>query len=288
MSPRAATFLMFVVNGAVVGTWLGSIPGVRASLGATGTELGIILLISAIGALIAQQLTGQLLVRYSSREVLMVTSLIVPVLTVLPLLAPTAVTLAVVMFIFGAVNTAMDVTDNQHGVALEQSGGSSIFSGLHAGWSIGGGLGAIGVGVALSTGVDRVVEAALAGLLLWIVALVAGRRLGTGSSRTEGSTGISWPSRTVLPIAMLVALIALVEGGLSDWGGIYLRTGVGSSAEAAAFAYAALSLGLTVGRLGGDRVKDRFGSVRIIQVGMLLCGTAIAAMLDRSAMSRSR
>ena len=32
ISPRLATFLMFVVNGAVVGTWLASIPGIQASL----------------------------------------------------------------------------------------------------------------------------------------------------------------------------------------------------------------------------------------------------------------
>ena len=279
MTPRAATFLMFVVNGAVVGTWFASIPGIQSSLGASGTEIGLIILVLAVGALVSQQVTGQLLVRFSSRRVLLGTSFVMPVLTVLPLLAPTALSLAIVMFGFGALNTAMDVAMNQHGVALERSGGKSILSGLHAGWSIGGILGAVGVGVALTVGVDRVAEAALAGLLLWIVVLVAGRFLGTGSVRTEGASGISWPSRAVLPVALLIVLIAFVEGGLSDWGGIYLRRGVGSAAEVAAFAYAALALGLTLGRLGGDALKDRIGSIRLIQVGMVVSAVAIAVML---------
>ena len=74
-------------------------------------------------------------------------------------------------------------------------------------------------------------------------------------------------------------LIAFVEGGLTDWGGIYLRQGIGAPADTAAFAYAALSLGLFVGRVGGDWAKDRIGSIRLIQVGMLVTAAAVAAFL---------
>jgi len=127
--------------------------------------------------------------------------------------------------------------------------------------------------------VDMAVEAFLAGLGLWVVALVASRRLGTGSVRTEGASGIHWPAKAVLPIALLIVLIALVEGGLSDWGGIYLRQGIGAPEGMAAFAYAALSLGLFAGRLGGDWFKDRWGSIRLIQAGMLMAAAAVGVFL---------
>ena len=279
ISPRLATFLMFVVNGAVVGTWIAAIPGIQASMGASQTQIGLILLSAALGALVSQQVTGQLLVRVSSRRMLQATSFLFPLLAPLPLLAPDPLVLAIVMFGWGAANTAMDVSMNAHGVALERTGGRSIFSGLHAGWSIGGMIGAAGVAAALFVGLAPLIEAAAAGLALWVLALFTGRRLGVGSVRTEGASGISWPSKAVLPIAILVALVALVEGGLSDWAGIYLRNAVGTSAGTAAFAYAALSLGLTVGRLGGDGVKDRIGSVRLIQAGMLLAAIAMGLFL---------
>jgi MFS family permease len=279
VSPRLATFIIFVVNGAVVGTWIAAIPGVKDDLGASATQMGIVLLCASIGALISQQVTGQLLVRISSRRMVTASAAIFPLLTVLPLLAPDPVVLALVMFFFGAFNVAMDVSMNAHGVALETSGGRSIFSGLHAGWSLGGLIGAVGVGVAVGLGIDVALEALVAGIVLWVAALLASRRLGTGSVRTEGASGIHLPSRTVLPIALLIVLIALVEGGLSDWGGIYLQQGIGGPEEVAAFAYAALSLGLLLGRLGGDWVKDRVGSIRLIQAGMLLTGVAIAIFL---------
>jgi MFS family permease len=241
--------------------------------------MGLVLFSASLGALVSQQITGQLLVRVSSRRMVLATGLILPFLTVLPMLAPDPLALAAVMIVFGAFNTAMDVSMNAHGVAIETQGGTSIFSGLHAGWSLGGVIGAVGMGVAVSLGIDMTVEALLAGLLLWLVVLVAGRSLGHGSVRTEGASGIHWPPRAVLPIALLIVLLAFVEGGLTDWGGIYLRQGIGTSGDVAAFAFAAFSLGLFVGRMGGDWVKDRVGSIRLIQWGMLLTAGAIAAFL---------
>ncbi len=279
MTPRAATFLMFVVNGAIVGTWIALIPGIQEELGLSAGQLGLVLFCAPLGALIAQQITGQLLVRVSSRIVLTAAALIFPMLVVLPLLAPSALALAFVLFVFGYANTTMDVAMNAHGVALETTGGKSILSGLHAGWSAGGFIGAVGVALAVSRGVDALVEAFAAGLLLLLVAVVASRFLGTGSVKTVGASGIHLPGRAVLPIALLVVLIAFVEGGLTDWGGVYLRQGVGASAEMAALGYAALSLGLFIGRIGGDWAKDRVGSIRLIQWGMLLTAAAIAAFV---------
>jgi MFS family permease len=279
VSPRAATFLLFVVNGAVVGTWVAAIPGIKTSLGANATQMGLVLFSASVGALISQQVTGQLLVRYSSRQVLVAAAFVFPLLTVLPMLAPDALVLAAVMVVFAAFNTLMDVAMNAHGVALETRGGRSILSGLHAGWSLGGVIGAVGVGLAIGLGVPVAVEALAAGLVLWLVALVAGRRLGLGSPRTEGASGIHLPSRAVLPIALLIVLIAFVEGGLTDWGGIYLGQGIGAPADTAAFAYAALSVGLFVGRVGGDWAKDRIGSIRLIQGGMLVTAVAVGAFL---------
>ena len=88
MSPRLATFVMFLVNGVVIGTWIAAIPGVKDGLGASGADFGLALLFGPIGALVAQQVTGQLLVRVSSRRLLVVAALVFPWLVVLPVIAP--------------------------------------------------------------------------------------------------------------------------------------------------------------------------------------------------------
>jgi MFS family permease len=279
MSPRLATFLVFFVNGAVIGTWVAAIPSTKAALGASGSDFGLALLFAAAGALVAQQITGQLLVRVSSRRLLTASALISPCLMLLPIAAPSLSLLAVALFVFGYVNTTMDVSMNAHGVALEDKGGVSIMSGLHAGWSLGGVFGAVGMALALEAGLEPIIEALIAAVLLWAVALLSVRSLGAGSVRTEGASGFHRPSRAVLPLAGIIVLIAFVEGGLTDWGGVYLDQGVGATASVAAMAYAAFALGLFVGRIGGDWAKDRIGSIRLTQGGMLLAAVAIAVFL---------
>ena len=279
MSPRLATFLMFVVNGAVVGTWGAAIPTVKNDLSATGGEFGLALLFAPLGALVAQQVTGQLLMRVSSRRILTVSALIFPWLVILPVSVPTVPLLAAALFVLGYGNATMDLSMNAHGVVLEERGGVSIMSTLHAGWSLGGVIGAVGVAAALQLGVSPQLEAVIAAFGLWLLVLLAVRYLGTGSVRTEGASGFHLPSRAVLPLAGLIVLIAFVEGGLSDWGGVYLREGIGAQDSLAAMAYAALALGLFIGRIVGDRIKDRVGSVRLIQWGMFGTAAAIAVML---------
>ena len=279
MSPRLATFVMFLVNGVVIGTWIAAIPGVKDGLGASGADFGLALLFGPIGALVAQQVTGQLLVRVSSRRLLVVAALVFPWLVVLPVIAPSLPLLAASLFVFGYMNTTMDVTMNAHGIALEDQAGTSIMSGLHGGWSLGGVIGALGIAGALFLGLEPRLAAAITAVVMVLVVVWSVRHLGTGSVRTEGASGLHLPTRAILPLAALVVLIAFVEGGLTDWGGVYLDLGVGAGETLAAMAYAALSLGLFVGRMGGDWAKDRIGSIRLTQWGMFLTGAAIALFL---------
>jgi MFS family permease len=279
MTPRLATALMFVVNGATVGTWIALIPAIQEGLRATATEMGFALLAAAAGALVAMPLTGQLLVRVSSRNILVGTALVFPLLAPLPLLAGSPLALALLLLVFGAANGAMDVSMNAHGVALERGRGRAILSSLHAGWSVGGLLGAGGVALAAALSIDPMLEAAAAGVGLWLLALLVSRRVGHGSVRSTDGGRVSLPSRAVLPLGVLAVSVGFVEGGLSDWSGIYLRQDMGAAPEVAATAYGAFALGMTAGRLGGDALNERLGAVGLLRAGLLLTALSLAALL---------
>ena len=280
MTPRLATFLIFVANGAAVGTWVAFIPTVKDRLDASGSEFGLALLFAPLGALVTQQISGQLLMRVSSSRMTTIASLVLPWLVILPILAPSIPMLAAALFFFGYFNSMMDLSMNAHGVALEDRDGKSIMSGLHGGWSLGGIVAPIAVALALWMGADPAVEVVLAAVVLFGLGLYASRHLGHGSMRAEGvGRGLHLPTRAILPLAGLVVLIAFVEGGMTDWGGVYLSEGLGAQDSMTAMAFSALSLGLFVGRMGGDWAKDRVGSVRLIQVGMGGTAGAIVVVL---------
>ena len=280
MTPRAATFLSFFVNGAMIGTWVAQIPFVQDRLDVSKSTIGLALLCMATGALIAMPLTGQLLDRRSSATVTRVAALLYLPLIALPVLAPSPVLLGLALLVFGAGNGAMDVAMNAHGVAVERTLNRPIMSSLHAGWSFGGLAGAGGVALAVALGVDPRVEALVAGGVLWAAALFITARLGSASAHSEhGPAGLALPSRGVVLIGALCFLVMVTEGAMGDWSGIYLKTDLDASDSAAATGFAGFSLGMAVARLAGDGLNRRWGATRLLCGGAALVTVALAALL---------
>lgn len=180
MSPRWAIAGIFFVNGAGVGTLLPHIPYLQERLDVSKGVIGLCLLATAAGALVAMPITGQALARRPSRGVVRAAALAYPLLLALPLLATTPVALAALFLAYGAANGWLDVSMNAHGSAIERALGRPIMSSLHAGWSLGGVAGVAGVAgaggaaLAAAAGVDpRAYVAAAAAALLVAAAVLA-------------------------------------------------------------------------------------------------------------------
>jgi hypothetical protein len=280
MTPRAATFGAFFLNGAMIGTWVGQIPFAQERLDVSKSTIGLALLCMAAGAMIAMPLTGQILDRRSSATVTRTAALIYLPLLALPVFAPSPVLLGAVLVLFGAANGSMDVAMNAHGVAVERTLGRPIMSSLHAGWSFGGLAGSGGVALAVALGVEPRVEALIASALLWLAALAITARLGSASAHSEhGGGGFALPSRGVVLIGALCFLVMVTEGAMGDWSGIYLKQDLGADASAAATGFAGFSLGMALARLGGDALNSRLGAGALLRGGMSLVAIALAAAL---------
>ncbi len=280
MSPRTATSICFLVNGALVGTWVAQIPFVQERFDVSKTTIGIVLLFMAAGAFVAMPLTGHVLERRASAQVLRLAALVYPPLLLLPLGAPGPMLLAAGLVVFGAGNGAMDVSMNAHGVAVERALGRPIMSSLHACWSFGGLVGAGGVAAAAALGVDPRVEGACAALALWVVVSLATSRLGGASVHGEpGTAGFALPSRSVLLIGALCFLVMTTEGAVADWAGIYLTGVTDASRAASAVGFAGFSLGMAVARLGGDGLVERYSRRSVLVGGAALAAVSLAILL---------
>jgi predicted MFS family arabinose efflux permease len=278
LTPRAATFAVFAVNGAMIGTWVAFIPWVQDRLDVSKTTIGFSLLCMAAGALIAMPLTGQLLDRRESAGVTRAATLLYCLALPLPLIAPTPIALGAILFGFGAVNGAMDVAMNAHGVAVERRLGRPIMSSLHGGWSVGGFAAAGLAALATAAGVDPRTWALVAGVALWLGALHVTARLGSASTHSE-SAGFALPARGVILIGALCFLVMVAEGAIADWSGIYLRQDLGASTAAAATGFTGFSAGMAIARLGGDWLNQRLGAGPLLRGGMALAALALAAVL---------
>jgi predicted MFS family arabinose efflux permease len=279
LSPRAATFLVFGVNGAMIGTWVAHIPWLQDHLGVSKATLGLCLLCMAAGAVVAMPLTGLILDRLPSASVARWSTLVFCLMLPLPLLATSPLMLAPILFVFGASNGAMDVAMNAHGVAIQEKLERPVMSSFHGGWSVGGFVAAGVVAIAAAAGLDPRAESLIVGVCLWLLSLWITRRLGTMSSHSSAGHGFALPTRPVLLIGGLCFLVMLAEGAIGDWSGIYLKHNTGASTAAAAVAFTGFSLGMAIARLGGDFVNTRIGAGRLLRFGTALVALALGAAL---------
>jgi MFS family permease len=75
------------------------------------------------------------------------------------------------------------------------------------------------------------------------------------------------PPRRLLALGGLAFACLIIEGASADWSGVYLRDELGTTAAVAALGFTAFSVTMTLGRLFGDRLVDRFGPQAVVRAG---------------------
>lgn len=261
------------------------LPQVKADLGLSNSSLGAALAALPLGALLAALSSAALIRRFGSARVASygLVGLGLAVWTVAA--APSWGALAAALLVAGALDAVVDVAQNVHGLRVQRRYGRSILNGFHGLWSIGAVSGGLLGSAAAGLDVPLGLHLGAAALVFGAVALIASRALLPGDDGDErpadgdGGTapGPAPPGRTtVLALASLGVLAvcgAVVEDAGSSWSALYLGGELGAAPATAGLGFVALMVAMTVGRLTGDRVVDRFGQRRVARAG----GLAIAA-----------
>ena len=288
---RGAVTALFVLDGAVFGSWASRVPDVAAGVGAGHSTLGIALLCLSLGALVCMRFTGSWCARFGAGPVAAAAAVAVSAGAVLPGLVSTVPALCVALFVFGAATGMVNVAANAVGVQVEESVGRPVLSGLHAGFSLGGLGGALLGGAAssvLGVGAHLALVAA-AGLFVtaWALPPLVGARRGPATAGARGTPGT--PARR--PTAVLVVLGAIAgctafgEGALTDWGALLLREQLAAAPTVAAAGYAGFSLAMAGGRLAGGRLLQAMGERRLLVGGALLAAAGAVAAVTTSSLA---
>ncbi|MER8101870.1 MFS transporter [Kitasatospora sp. NPDC094016] len=266
---RAGIALVFGVHGAVSGSFVTRIPWIQDRLDLSPGQLGLALVMPAIGSSLAMPLAGRFVHRYGGRAAVRGLISLWCLALALPALAPSLPVLCVALLAYGASAGMADVAMNAQGVEIEQRLGRSIMSGLHGMWSAGGLL-ASGFGIlAAHLDLDARLQLAVTALVLLALAQPVCRNLPDlrAPEGAEEPPRFALPPRSSLVIGLVGFCAVFAEGASMDWSGVYLRDVTGASATIAAASYTAFSLTMAVSRLCGDAVVRRLGAVRTTRLG---------------------
>ena len=288
---RAAVTALFVLDGAVFGSWAARVPDVAADVGAGHSTLGIALLCLSLGALVSMRFTGSWCARFGAGSVRAVAAVAVSAGALLPGLVSSISALCVALFVFGAATGMVNVAANSVGVQVEARVGRPILSGLHAGFSLGGLAGAL-VGGAVSPVLGVAAHLSLvaaAGMFVsaWALpALLGARReaAAAGDHRGPGET-TRRPTAVLVVLGAIAGCTAFGEGALTDWGALLLREQLDAPAAVAAAGYAGFSLAMAAGRLAGGRLLQAMGERRLLVGGALLAAAGAVAAVTTSSLA---
>ncbi|ALW87549.1 MFS transporter [Deinococcus actinosclerus] len=282
---RRALNTVFMVNGAVFATWAVNIPGVRDGLELTPAQIGVALLASGLGGVTSMSLVGRWIARWGSAPVTRVATVLFLLSLLLPVLAPSLLTLIAALAILGAANGVMDVAMNAQGVTVERTLGRPIMSRLHAYFSLGSLLGA-GAGSLLIGRVSIPVHAGLVVATTLLLAAVTLRLLipDPAGDTPHDDTQTSTPAGPVLTLPVLLLgllcfLGMLAEGANYDWAALYFRDVLTVPGGAAGLGYAAFVATMTLGRWFGDLGRARLGDEQIVRIGSLVTAVGLALAL---------
>lgn len=312
-----AVFAVFFASGASFATWASRVPAVRDALGFSGSQMGLLLLTGALGSVAALPLSGFVTARLGAARTVAIFAVVAVagyVLVILGVETGVPWEVRAGLALSGVGVGIWDAAMNLEGAVVEQRLGTATMPRFHAGFSLGtvagAGAGALAAHTHVPFGVHMAVGAGLATLtaLVCVRGFVStpqaaqvtvpasdddctassdGRR-GDGSCADPGETvpasGLrdsltAWREPRTLLIGVVVLAAALTEGAANDWTGLSLIDSFGVSHGTGALGLALFLAAMTVTRLLGTTLIDRFGRVTVLRAGsfVALAGVGLFA-----------
>lgn len=281
----SAVALVFLINGTILSSWVSRIPALTSRHGLSKGEVGTLLMVIAVGAIVSFAIAGTGINRKGSALTTMAFGTLFAVALALIGLAPSLWVLVPALMFFGAGNGGMDVAMNAQGVEVEQTLGRSVINAMHGFFSLGGVVGAAIGALAASLGISPSIHLplvgilALASLLRLRVHLLPDAHAGDVASDEPVFT---LPPRPMWTLGVIAFCSAIAEGAMADWSALYLDDHLRTGGGVAALGFAAFSFAMLIGRFAGDGLVDRFGAATMARTGATISsiGLAIGLLVD--------
>lgn len=280
---RAAIFAIFFASGLSIATWASRVPGIKEALGLDNAQVGLLLLGGGVASILGISTSPAVMARTGARRGMLLTMLTFAVGIALVGLGAnvfgSATLVLIGMALFGFGNGCLDVMMNVEATAIEQQMGKTILPVFHAlfsfGTVIGAGIGALAAGLS----VNVAVHSGIVGAVIAVLAVVCFFQVPVRESALDPAEHEKPPFRARMHTALeawreprtyLLGTVMLgmsfAEGGANDWIALGTEQGHGFAEGTGAVSLAVFSVGMTVVRLFGGPLVDRFGRVAVLRI----------------------
>lgn len=291
---RTAIFAIFLASGLSVATWASRVPAIKQTLDIDNVQVGIMLLIGGLASIVGLSLSSIIMARFGARKGMLGAILIFAIGIVLIGVGTDvvgSVPLVIVgLMMWGFGNGSVDVMMNVEGAAIEAQSSRTLLPLFHAFFSagtvVGAGLGVVFIGAGWNVFTHlSVIAVVLAVVGVVSYANVPDRVETEDIADTEEEAGwrnrlglalSAWREPRTYALGVVMLGMSFAEGGANDWLALGVVEGHNAPQELGALGLAVFSVSMTVVRVFGGPLVDRFGRVAVLRVLSL---AAVAGLL---------
>lgn len=285
---KVAVSAVFAVNGFCFASLASRVPAVRDTLELSASGLGLLLLTLSGGTLTALPLSGAVVHRLGAARAVLAGSLLSGVglgLVATGLTVEQVPLVGLGLAAYGAGTSIWDVAMNVEGADVERRLGRTVMPRFHAGFSLGTVGGALAAAGVASAGAGLPVQLAVVAPAAVAVTALAVRSFRPAADGHEpddhAPRGVTWAWREprTLLVGLVVCSFALVEGVANDWIALALIDGHAGSEALGALGFGVFVSAMTLGRLTGGALLDRFGRVQVLRATGLVAVLGVSTVI---------
>ena len=272
--------LFFSINSIFFGSWITRLPDIQERIGIGEGELGLALLGVPLGSVSVMPFISYFIQKYGAGRVTILISIVFCFISTLPVFAPSLLGLFIILTMVGIVTGSMDIAMNAAAAIVEEQKGRPIMSTCHGLWSLGGMVGAASTSILAGLSIPGKLQMpVLAVILLILVALLSKTMLKVREVTTEKTRIFVLPRGILIWLALIAFCVMLGESAIMDWSTIYLRKTLNTEVILAGMGFAGFSFTMALGRFYGDVLITRWGSRKLVIIGLVIAITGVFSAL---------
>jgi len=268
VSQRACLSAVFASVGMLIGTWASRIPALQDGLDISHAMLSMVLLCGGLGGVLSCPLAARMMLLQGPRKTLFHGGLGVAIALLAIGVAPSVHLLMAAVLMLGVAGGCYSIGVNSVASTFETKSGKSEMAMLHA-WGCAGSLaGTLFGSLAAAMHVKPSLHFAMVGVpvagVLWACYSMLDP---DGGTQRVDNRKFALPTGPLAPLGILAFCTSLVNNGIADWSGIFLKEEFDVTAGFAPLALSVFTVMLLLGRLRGDSLKAKHGARRLVTVG---------------------
>ncbi|HMQ06442.1 MAG TPA: MFS transporter [Saprospiraceae bacterium] len=267
--------LLFMINSILFSNFAVRLPEIKSYLGINNAELGIALLMSPMGVLIATPFSVLAINRLGTGRIAVFSGVWVCLSVILLAVPENFIIFCAAMLFFGLSHGALDISSNTVVSALEKRDRKVYMSSSHAFWSLGAMAGAITGGLAASTGITPFSHLVVVSVTCLLILISHSGYIYRLKDEAEAALKLIWPGFYLFILIVIGFFVFLTEGAIAEWNAIFFDEVLESPKKYLGLGYAGFTASMAFIRLLGDRIFAAWDTRKVMLIAIFTGCTGI-------------